>query len=117
MEREIKGLIPKMTKIICLDEPGQGNACHEYIVTNEDKTKKFVDVHFQNGPIKEFGVNGCQNEDLISIVIDRLECFQSGKFPCKENGLALDKLYEALHWLNHRTLDRINRNVEGLNKL
>ena len=32
-------------------------------------------ICFQNGPIKENGVNGCQNEDLIAVVIDRLQQF------------------------------------------
>jgi hypothetical protein len=73
-------------------------------------------IGFQNGPIKEFGVNGCQNEDLIAIVIDRLRCFQKGQFSCRENAIALTKLEEALLWLDKRTADRKARNVEGFNK-
>lgn len=33
-------------------------------------------IHFQEGPIKENGVNGVNNEDLIAMVICRLEHFQ-----------------------------------------
>jgi hypothetical protein len=50
------------------------------------------------------------------ICIDRLRSFQSGDFKCRENALALTKLEEALHWLNHRTRDRQSRGVEGINK-
>jgi len=98
----------EFTKVICCDKPGQGNACHNYQVetkvADEDNNNiNLTTVTFQNGPIQEFGVNGCQNEDLISIVIDRLRGFQSGKFACEENGLALSKLEEALSSLQSRT--------------
>lgn len=71
-------------------------------------------ISFQNGSIKENGVNGCQNEDLIIIVIDRLNDLQK-KFSCRENAIAITKLEEALMWLDKRTADRIARGVEGLN--
>ncbi|MCK5607171.1 hypothetical protein KAR91_35130 [Candidatus Pacearchaeota archaeon] len=67
--------------------------------------------------MKEHGVNGCHHEDLIAIVIDRLKSFQQGVFICRENALAITKLEEAVHWLRHRTNDRINRGVEGTLKL
>ena len=65
--------------------------------------------------IKENGVNGCHNEDLIAVVIDRLQGFQAGEFSCRENAIAITKLEEALLWLNKRTQDRIRRGVEGTN--
>jgi hypothetical protein len=54
-------------------------------------------------------------EDLLAIVIHRLQGFQTGPFKCRENALALTKLEEALHWLNHRTARRVSRGVEGMN--
>ena len=105
------------TKVICMDEPGAGGACHQYAVFDADDTTTQVcpmaNVNFQNGPIKEYGVNGCHNEDLIAIVIDRLQHFQRGDYSCRENALALTKLEEAMHWLNHRTAERQSRGVEG----
>jgi hypothetical protein len=108
------------TVVVCLDEPGQGGACHEYRSFpkegNENELQKsLLNVSFQNGPIKENGINGCQNEDLLAIVIDRLQGFQSGQFKCRENALALTKCEEALMWLRKRTQDRIDRGVEGTN--
>ena len=94
--------------VFCHDLPGQGNACHEYeiIPTNQK-------VSFQNGPIQENGVNGCQNEDLLEIVADRLNGFQSGDFSCRENAIALTHIQTALLWLYKRTSDRVSRGVEG----
>ena len=70
-------------------------------------------VDFQNGPIKEVGVNGVMNEDLIAMVITRLEHFNNTEFMCRENDMAIEKLEEALMWLGKRTAGRAKRNVEG----
>lgn len=74
------------------------------------------DINFQNGPIKESGVNGISNESLLAIVEDRLLGFQSGQFACRENAIALTKLQEAMMWLQKRTRDRVARGVEGTNQ-
>ncbi len=110
----------RFTEIIVVDEPGAGGANHEYAICKADDNPKKIAgeygyILFQNGPVKENGVNGCFQEDLIAICIDRLRSFQNGPFACRENALALTKLEEAMHWLNHRTNDRQNRGVEGTN--
>jgi hypothetical protein len=105
--------------ITVLDEPGQGNACHEYEIDQvggaPDSGGAKTLIHFQNGPIKEAGVNGISNEALVAIVCDRLRGFQSGPFACRENALALTKLEESQMWLQKRTRDRVTRGVEGTN--
>jgi hypothetical protein len=73
-------------------------------------------IAFQNGPIKEAGVNGITQEALLAIVIDRLRSFQAGPFACRENAIALTKCEEALMWLQRRTVARIKRGVEGTNQ-
>ena len=104
---------------VCTDEPGAGGACHDYSITSIpaaaffSSAALFATVSFQNGPIQETGVNGCHNEDLLAIVIDRLRGFQSGMFGCRDNAIALTKLEEALMWLEKRTADRTSRGVEG----
>ena len=70
-------------------------------------------VHFQEGPIKEVGVNGVCNEDLIAMIICRLEHFQRTEFSSRDNAMVITKLEEALLWLRKRTIGRENRNVEG----
>lgn len=107
--------------ILVLDEPGQGNACHEYRIEGvkgplDHHPIATTDIHFQKGPIAEAGYNGISNETLIAIVIDRLQGFQSGSFACRENAIALTKLQEAMHWLHHRTRERMARGVEGTNQ-
>jgi hypothetical protein len=102
-----------------MDDPGQGGASHEYQidlkVNDTEINQNFCEIKFQNGPIKEFGVNGISQEALLAIVEDRLKCFQSGQYACRENALALTHIQEAMHWLHHRTNERLQRGVEGTN--
>ena len=53
----------------------------------------------------------------LSMVLIRLQSFQNSEYKCKENEMTINKLEEALMWLNKRTQDRISRNVEGTNLL
>lgn len=107
-----------------MDEPGQGNACHDYAITFNDDEKgkrspiserhgRNCIISFQNGPIAEAGVNGISQEALLAIVEDRLLGFQSGPYSCRENAIALTHIQEAMMWLQKRTLDRVRRGVEG----
>ena len=109
----------RFTEVFATDDVAF-NANHEYIVVAAPAEgeeigldNSYAKVNFQKGPIKENGVNGCHNEDLIAIVIDRLQCLNQGDFACRENSIAITKLEEALLWLNKRTQDRIARNVDG----
>lgn len=72
-----------------------------------------AEVHFQEGPIKEAGVNGVANEDLIAMVICQLEHFNQSEYRCRENSMAITKLEEALLWLRKRTMGREKRGIEG----
>jgi hypothetical protein len=102
------------TRIKSTDEIGPGGAYHDYeIECLHDLNGTCATVHFQKGGVVEAGLNGCFMEDLIAICIDRLECFQAGPFPCRENALAKTKLEEAMMWLNKRTANRKERGVEG----
>jgi hypothetical protein len=98
-------------KIEVLDQPDQGGACHLYGVTGYRGAALMIG--FQNGPIKDAGVNGVTQEVLLAIVIDRLRGFQNGPYKCRENAVALTKCEEALMWLQKRTRDRLARGVEG----
>ena len=100
------------TEVYAIDEQAF-NANHEYVVSAVDSTIDYAKVSFQKGPIKENGVNGCHNEDLIAIVLDRLYSLNQGDFKCRENSIAITKLEEAMMWLNQRTADRKARGVEG----
>lgn len=106
-------------KIEVLDEPGAGGANHEYLISTPNDPQGLETgcrVRFQNGPIKEAGVNGITGEALIAIEIDRLRSFQKGPYACRENAIALTHFEEGLMWLQRRTVDRIKRGVEGTNQ-
>jgi hypothetical protein len=93
------------------------NANHLFQVLKTDDGEVLQAVKFQKGAIKEHGVNGVMNEDLIAMVIDRLQSFQESDYKCRENAVAITKLEEALMWLRKRTQDREDRGVEGTHKL
>ena len=82
---------------------------------------KGIWIDWQNGPLAVSGErlepNGAFVEDVIRAAIGRLEYYNSSKFRCRENSLAITKLEEALHWLNHRTADREQRGVEGTHEI
>jgi hypothetical protein len=115
--------------VTVVDEPGAGGANHQYRIAGHDLAKhpaysginaedipQWETICFQQGPIKEAGVNGVTQEVLLAIVIDRLRSFQAGPFSCRENAIALTNCEEALMWLQRRTVARIKRGVEGTNQ-
>lgn len=111
--------------VIVMDEPGQGGACHVYQIggfNNDTNISKMeiaglhptvLSLMFQNGPIKEVGVNGVTHEALLAILIDRMRLFQAGPYACPANESALGHLEGALANLQERTKARIARGVEG----
>lgn len=56
--------------------------------------------------------NGTTLEEMLRVSIKRLQDL-NGRFPCRENLIAITKMQESLFWLNERTKDRIARGVEG----
>lgn len=110
-------------KVEAVDEPGPGGASHQYRIS--DESIRVVDIFFQNGPIirnpsdddlapgDAVGINGISNESLLAIVEDRLKGFNAGPYSCRENAIALTHVQDAMHWLHHRTRERMARGVEG----
>ncbi len=91
-------------EVICLD--GLWDSHHKYVVgpakpetdnkqAQLNRMKMSTTITFQQGSIKEHGVNGVTNESLLIILEHRLR-YQ--KEP--EMALALTKIQEALLWLN-----------------
>lgn len=124
--------------INAIGEPGAGGANVLYNLKLYPAVTKWVDetipaieeleIRFQNGPVSE-GFNGITNEALLAVLIDRMRGFQGlhpltpeqqakpqflvAPFCCRENAIALTHLEDALHWLQHRTRQRLARGVEG----
>lgn len=102
----------KYTKVM-VEEDFKYNAPNNFEVRRVEDDKLVCAIHFQEGPVLECGSNGVGNEDLINMVIERLEHFQRSEYACRENAVAITKLEEALLWLRKRTMAREQRGVEG----
>jgi len=80
-------------------------------------TGRGLSISWQKGALvvdgKRIEPNGAFVEGAIAAAIGRLKWYQTTKFGCRENALAITKLEEGLHWLQHRTKDREKRGVEG----
>jgi hypothetical protein len=112
--RNLKCVGSKYTQVFSTGRKGPGGAYHHYeghVIGSTDFP--CIEVNFQKGPVQESGANGCFMEDLLAIVIDRLECFQAGPFPSKHNAKALEYVQKAMDQLNARTKDRTKRGVQG----
>lgn len=76
-----------------------------------------IDINWQNGPLgrgaERKEPNGAFVENVIDAAIKRILYYQQSKFACRENAIALTHLETAALWLNKRTQDREEREVEG----
>lgn len=113
----------KLNDIYAVDEKGNGNAHHRYIVCKTGETAWqngnndigiVGEIRFQHGPrFVEGSQHGIATVDLLEICRNQLSSFQSGEMATREGAIALTKIEEALLWLNKRTEDRAERNVLG----
>ena len=88
--------------------PGGG----DILIDHEDNSISFK---LQDGPIKEFGVNGCQVDTMIHAALLIIQGLNK-KFPCVENEQAIAGLKQAIQCLENRKADRDRRGVEGTSK-
>lgn len=75
-------------------------------------------IAWQSGPMvgpdgERLEQNGAFVEDVIAAALGRLEHYNSGKFRCRDNSIAITHLEDALLRLGHRNQDREDRGVEG----
>lgn len=92
---------------------------HRYTVPHFEITTNFHTIQFihkEPNPKEPTNLvlidDGTTNEEVLKVLIDRMQFLQS-KFPCRENAIVITKLEESLMWLEKRTADRVNRQVEG----
>jgi hypothetical protein len=95
---------------------------HNFVYVRQDKNS--IAFTIQNGPVKEKGVNGCQVDTLIHAakrILEELnrrptreeQAAGQKDYSTRETSLAITKLQEAIFWLDERTRDRRERDVEG----
>ena len=87
---------PQMYELADFQEGNPSQVVH-FFEKNEDGTTKS---------------DGTTLEEMLRVSIARLQDL-NGRFPCRENSLAITKMQEALFWLNERTRERTARGVEG----
>jgi hypothetical protein len=113
-DHKVDGDLPQNQLIVMArDERGSGGANHCYSIEAPGHISPVV-ISFQNGPIKEAGINGITNEVLLAVVADRLRGFKAGPFKSLENDFALQSVEDALSHLKARTKSRLARGVEGV---
>ena len=122
----LPGVMAGAIQVVAIDKPGAGGASHHYeLRVNQGPARGVATtrIDFQEGAIgKPEDVNGITNEALLTIVLDRLRGFNGdleaktgvgGAFKSRDNALAITHLEDALLRLQHRTIERMGRGVEG----
>lgn len=83
-------------------------------------TGRGIEIRWQNGPLgrgtERQEPNGAFVEDVLEACVMRLKHYQTTKFSCRENALAITHVEEAIHWLRARTQSREEHEVEGTNE-
>lgn len=110
---------PTVVKTVGLTAGARNGTAHEYEVRlpHTGGEEPLCRIRFQQGALAEIEPNGVREEDLLAILIDRLEVKQSGALACDEFYTALSHLEQAMGELNLRTLRRVDRGVEGTSEL
>lgn len=72
---------------------------------------EFISIRFQNGLPPEVGINGVRAEDVIDVLIAKLNLYQQGNLACRENEQALESLQIARDALVRR---RQRRQMQGV---
>lgn len=103
----------KLNHVFRDGDPGPGGVHHDYCIAAAPG-EILLTVKFQKGPRKDLNArHGVLDCDLLEICRDRMKAFVAGPMTDRETELALGHVEAALHCLNKRVEDRIERNVLG----
>jgi hypothetical protein len=92
--------------------PGHKYTLANFEGGNEAQSLQFIEKDAAMNTIND----GTTNEEVLSMLIDRIRFLNDNRLPSRENSIAITKLEEALLWLNKRTANRKARGVEGTSK-
>lgn len=95
--------------------PAGGWAMDGYYDHSQDSTPHFC-IRWQDGPVDRAAHerrNGAFVEDVLAVLIERVEFYQRSRFACPENAAALGHLKAGLEQLESRRNDREERGVQG----
>lgn len=96
-------------------DPNAGGACHEYVVNDHDN-RQVVSINFQHGPVNEYGINGLQHIELLSVLEDRLRSAIINGFGSIEDEFLLNHIQSAISADQERTRRRTLAGMEGFNR-
>lgn len=88
------------------DQIKQSLLANPYRYQNE-----FMDITFQQGLPPDVGINGVRVEDVIEVVIAKLESYQTGSLACSENVEAIQSLLAAKDAIKRRRQRRMLQGV------
>jgi hypothetical protein len=89
-----KSLIVEATNTPEIDQ------AHRNYIVYDGEGYDVCNINFQHGQYQHVGVNGVTNEAILAILIDRLECYQTGPLACDRNARALENLHAAMKALH-----------------
>lgn len=113
--RAIPNLAPTNVAAIDDRDDNAGNASHVYAI-QFGAPGAVCRIQFQHGARGlDASTPGVFDDDLLAIVADRLEGFQSGAFACEANAVALEAVQRAREALGLRVAKRMAQGVLGIN--
>lgn len=84
-----------------------------YNTDRKNERREHINIKFQEGAIGDVGVNGAHVEDVIDVLVEKLQGFNQGELRCRETSLAITALEEAGLWCLKRRMNRLAQGVEG----
>ena len=100
----------RLNKVYTLEDKGNGGAYHMYKISKADTDEPVQCIQFQDGARgTEGSIDGCLDVDLLEIVRHRLICFNQGEFATRDTAIAIEKVEEALLWINKGIDDKMKR--------
>jgi hypothetical protein len=73
-------------------------------------------IRWQDGIVGDNDQSGAFVEDVLEAARQRLLFFNSTRFRCRENSIAITKIEETLQWLDWRTRQRLLQDMENTYK-
>lgn len=106
----------KFNEIWAEKESAEGVA-FEYIVRRKAEigigNETFASIRFQSGAVAQNGVNGTREQDLISVLLDRIARRHGGEEHCPEFEMAAARLEEVSILLDQAAERRRISNANG----
>lgn len=100
----------RLNKVYTLEDKGSDGAYSMYKISKADTDEPVQCIQFQDGTRgAEGSVDGCLDVDLLEIVRHRLICLNHGERVTRDTAIAIQKIEEALLWINKGIDDKMKR--------